>query len=59
MHFSFFPVVMLLHGASTALGQGTVVTVPVGGAPIIDGTIDESEWRTPFSSRCGVGKGST
>jgi hypothetical protein len=44
MKFSFFSVVFLLLGASTALGQETAVTVPVGTAPIIDGTINETEW---------------
>lgn len=42
--FSFLAVAVFLLGSSAAVGQATVVTVPVGDAPTIDGKIDDTEW---------------
>ena len=44
MSQSSFALAVLLLGSSAAAGQETVITVPVGTAPIIDGKIDDTEW---------------
>ena len=45
MSSAFLSVLALLLHLSAAVGQGTVVQVPMGGVPTIDGTIHATEWE--------------
>ncbi len=45
MSFAFLSVLALILHSSAAVTQGSVVTVPVGSAPTIDGTIHATEWE--------------
>ena len=45
MSFAFLSVLALILHSSAAVGQGTVVQVPMGSVPTIDGTIHATEWE--------------